>query len=1461
MRKKGKRMIASLLSLLLLLPSATVFATDGDVDYAQQQRDRIGTARQIYESHKNSYAENPGQEKSMKAKARSAGETIYSQVLQSGVSDITVTQYPEGGGYNVVKTWSEGILGADTGERLYCADPTASFKEGYKTAVPAENYFPEYTVNFIGALMYWYDNNMCAGVNDTDDYLFKQEMVWTIANMEKNWYADVLFEHGNGTSCDWGHDTYAHREELFVTGMAWAAEHINEIKTEAFVFEGEGQPLIRVNYFYNPTGWLNLKKVSANPELTDNNGCYSLDGAVYGVYPDRGCTSEITTLVTDASGDSNAVELDAGTYYVKEKTAPKGYALDPRVYTVTVTSGQTATLDVRDIPQSDPVAVLLGKIDRETTQNMPQGSASLEGAEFTVKYYDGFYDTDPAEAGEQPVRTWVFATNENGFLYFDEPWKVSGDDFWYTSYGFETLPLGTITIQETKAPAGYLLNDEIFVRKIMPGGTSEGVDTYNEPEVPESVIRGGVRIEKWDHETGKNEAQGSATLEGAKFQIISDNDNPVMVNGKIYQKGEAVKTITTDKTGAASTAADELPHGDYIAKEQTPPPGYNLSGVTERRFSIRENGKIVNLNTADTAIRDNVIRGGVRVEKWDNETAKHEAQGAATLEGAEFTITTLNDQPVVVNGKSYGKGKVVKTLVTDRTGTAETGPRELPHGHYLLKETKAPEGYNLSGVLEREFWITEDGKTVQMTTASTAIRDDVIRGDLQIVKFVEDLDQEEDQKTPLEGIIFMITSKTTGKSWEIVTDEYGYANTRQLGISDRGNLVYDTYVVSEKNTPPGLKPVKDFEITISKEGQTLYYILEDKQILSPVQLYKSDSTTNRLIPMAGTEFQLLDENKDPVTMTTHYPSTEVHYTFKTDESGTFTLPEKLPVGIYYFREVNAPEGYLRGKDLKFEIKEGHDWSEPFVVEYADEPAMGRIEIVKTDSGTGDVLSGAEFEIRAAEDIITPDGTVRVEKGKLVDTITTDNFGRAQSKDLYLGKYVATETKQPPGYVLPDQGWTVELTYQDQDTAVVIGTLRAGNDQTTLIIDKKETGSDKRLPGVEFRIWNKAMAEDGTDPGFAAGETYVTDENGQIRLERLEAGDYCVAEAEGIPGYEFDPEKVYEFTVTEDGRIDGSGEHTLTVENARTQITETNAVDVSTGTQSAFPLKDVTITDTVSIVHLQPGEDYVVRGVLADQLTGQPLRENNSLTGDELTAEQEFTAADGSMDVEVTFHADLSAFAGRKIVVYEYLYQDGVEISVHNDPNDERQQIQVTAPELHTTAVDVDSGTHEAVAKEDITIRDTVEYSGIIPGLTYTLKGIVMDRATEKPLLIDGKEVTAEKEVTVSDADGEISMEFTFDASELNNTSVVIYEYLYYGDELAASHEDITDKNQTVTFKVGSLSAELPDGRTSVKTGDDAASAVQGLLLMLAGAALVIITVLWSKRRTAKTVEGGEQDEG
>ena len=1450
-----KRIIASVLFLVVLLSSVAAFAAEGDADdvqqdYERQQRERIETVRQIYEAYQSSYVEKPVSGKSLRARsARSAGETIYAQVLESGVSSITVTQYPEGGGYNVVKSWSEGILGASTGERLYCADPTASFGEGNKTAVPATNYFPEYTVNFIGAMMYWYDNYMCGGVNDTDDYLFKQEIVWTIGNMAKNWYSDVLFEHGNGTSCDWGHDLYTHRDDLFVTGATWAAEHINEIKTEAFVFEGEGQPLMRVNYTYNPTGFLSLRKVSANPEITENNSCYSLDKAVYGVYLDKGCASEVTTLTTDSSGNTNAVEVNAGTYFVKEKTAPKGYALDERVYEVTVASGQSATVDAADIPQYAPVTVLLEKIDRETVQNMPQGSASLGNAEFTVKYYDGFYDSDPAAQGEKAIRTWILKTREDGRVVLSDEYKADGDALYFTSNGEPALPLGTITIQETKAPDGYLVNDEISVRKITGGGTAEAVNTYNKPKLPESIIRGGVRIEKWDNELAHRNPQGTSMLEGAKIQIISDNNNSVMVNGKSYKKGEVVKILTTDKTGAASTAANELPYGDYIAKEQTPPAGYNLSGVIERTFSIRENEKTVNLNTADTALRDNVIRGGVRVEKRDNETGKREAQGSATLEGAEFTITTLSDNPVMVNGKVYQKGEVVRTLVTDGTGTASTAADELPRGRYRLKEIKAPGGYNLSGVLEREFTITEDGKIVLMTTASTAIRNDVIRGDLQIVKFAEDTDPEEDQKTPLKGIVFTLTSKTTGEKFQITTDKNGYANTQQLGISDRGNLVYDTYIVHESNTPEGLKPIKDFEITISQEGQTLYYILEDKQILSPVQLYKSDATTSQLIPMAGTEFQLLDRNKEPVTMTTHYPSTEVHHTFKTDESGTFTLPEKLSAGTYYWREVSAPKGYLRGKDLKFEIREGHDWSEPFIVEYADHPAMGKIEIVKVDAESGDVLAATEFSIAAAEDIVTPDGTVRAVKGEVVDTITTDAFGRARSKDLYLGKYTVVETKQPSGYVRPDQSWEVNLTYQDQDTAIVTETLRAENTPTVIIIDKKETGSDKRLPGVAFRIWNKAMAEDDIDPGFAAGETYITDGNGQIRLERLEPGDYCVVEVETVPGYSFDPEKVYGFTVTEDGRIDGSGEYILTIENDRTEIAETNAVSRDTGAQETVSKEKTVIVDTVSLVNLRPGDTYTIKGVLMDTLTGDPVRTPadsstaESPTGDEITAEQTFIAEESRMDVEVSFAFDASDFAGRTITVFERLYQQDEKISDHADLKNEKQQIAFPEHKLETTATDQDTGGHEAEAKEQTTIVDAVSYSGLIVGQEYTLKGILMLKDTGEPLEVHGQQITAEKSFKPEEPEGTVELEFTFDSSALEGSEVVVFEHLYVQGTEVAAHTDIKDKGQTVKFQ-----GENP---VAVKTGDGPGTGylILGAAMLISPAAFIAAVLRRRKKRS------------
>ena len=960
-------------------------------------------------------------------------------------------------------------------------------------------------------------------------------------------------------------------------------------------------------------GSIELRKSSANPELTDGNSCYSLAGAVYGVYSGA---DKIAQMTTDSNGYAKVDNIPAGSYTVKEITPPKGYALDVTGHNVTVISGQTATLQVTDLPQSDPIAILLGKIDRETTQNMPQGSASLEGAQFTVKYYDGFYDTDPAEEGEEAFRTWVLKTDQQGRCRLDDNYKISGDDFWKNSFGVATLPLGTLTIQETKAPEGYLLNDEVFVRQITSSGTAESVNTYNEPTIPEDIIRGDIQIIKY----GESNAE-------------------------------------SDDSGA-------------------------------------------------------------------------------------------------------------------------------------------------------------------------------------------------DIKPPLEFVKFHLKSKTTGETFTIVTDENGIASTVQLGISDRGNLAFDTYIVTEESPYPEYDEVAPFEVTISEEGQTLYYILRNDTVDAPIQVQKVDETTGKVIQAAGAKFQVLDEDKNPVKMTvSHYPSLVETDTFETDGNGMFVLPEKLEYGTYYLHEVEAPEGYLLGgEDIPFTVDEEYQWGEPLVVEYADAPAMGRIELVKTDSETGDPLKGAEFTVTAAEDIVTGDGTLRAAAGEVVDTLVTDQDGRAVTKDLYLGKYTLTETKQPAGYVLPEKSFDVELVYKDQHTAVVTEELEAENEPTTLIIDKKAAGSEERLEGVKFVVWNKDK-EDPVDPDMTYKEMYVTDEDGRIQLPYLEPGNYCVKEVESVPGYAYD-DTVYEFTVDDTGRINGEGTYTLTVENEKTEIVETNVINVDTGNQQAYP-KQLHAVDTVSLAKLMPGVEYQLKGVFVDSVTGLPIREGNSLTGEEITGETTFTASESVMDVEVEFQFNASALAGRTVTVCEYLYQDGVLISEHTDPDDAKQQLYIRNPELHTTAIDVESGTNEAIAKDNVRIRDIVDHFDILPG-TYTLKGIVMDKATEQPLLIDGKTVTAEKEIQVTVENGEISMDFPeFDGSELNNRSIVIFEYLYQEDELIEAHENINDENQTITFKVGSLTVDMPgnSGNGSVKTGDNAPIFyVVGAILMSVGTIGLIITIRRGKKK-------------
>lgn len=301
--------------------------------------------------------------------------------------------------------------------------------------------------------------------------------------------------------------------------------------------------------FHNK-GKLKLKKASSNPGISENNPCYSLEGATYGVYSDSGCTQQVGTLTCNASGDSNVIDIAPGTYYVKETKAGKSYALDEGIHQVNVSGGQTATVSVTDAPQNDPADMLVAKVDAETGKASPLGAGTLEGAEFTVKYYDGFYTQE--NLPEKATRTWVLKTDENGRTSLarvtldKDKYFVSGDSFYTRTNGNITLPIGTVTVQETKAPSGYLLSDNsVHIQQITSNTTTERVTTFVEPSEDAPTVR--EQVKRGDIAFNKVHGEDMTGLANVPFKITSKTS------------GESHVAIT-DVNGILTTEASACLH-------------------------------------------------------------------------------------------------------------------------------------------------------------------------------------------------------------------------------------------------------------------------------------------------------------------------------------------------------------------------------------------------------------------------------------------------------------------------------------------------------------------------------------------------------------------------------------------------------------------------------------------------------------------------------------------------------------------------------------------------------------------------------------------------------------------------------------------------------------------------------------------------------------------------------------
>ena len=1158
-------------------------------------------------------------------------------------------------------------------------------------------------------------------------------------------------------------------------------------------------------------GHINLHKTSANPDITNGNDCYSLEGAEFTVLNATGQTMGV--LTTNANGDTNTLELPEGTYTVRETKPPKGYLPAPDQQ-VTVHGGQTTTVQVQDKASFDPVMIALGKFDGDkeyNANNLPQGSASLEGAEFTIEYFDTVdYDSYDAlkKAGVKPTRTWVVRTDENGRAFLDNDSLVSGDELYYQD-GVPILPRGSLAVYESKAPTGYKLNSKVDFQKIQDNYL-EGVTTFNMPEIPETVIRGGVSVQKLDSETGQT-PQGGADFSGITFSIINDNPNAVTVDGKSHNPGQTVKNIVTDNKGVAKTPADCLPFGKYIIRETATNDDY-LNTSNEMRVTVSEDGKMYSFTA-----KDDIVRGGVKITKHDIETGTGDPLGGASLDGTQFEIKSLNEKPVIVGGVTYTKGQVIQPTLTIKDGEAKTGEHWLPFGLYSIQEVKAGEGYLLTDGEPHEFRIAKDG--VLVNPFDGAFENQVMRSDLEFTK------KGDDGQDRLAGVAFKLTSKTTGESHVVVTDENGYFSSASSWNKHTHETNANDWALDAEGVIDSSK--LDATAGVWFGGTTP----DDSKGALPYDTYDIEE----LRCTANEGYQLIET------------SVIVSRDGKVYDFGTLT-DVKASITTKAYDPMDGDSNIGMGNFITIEDK----------VAYANLFPGRNYKLVAElhDAKTGDVL----FDGKTVEHTFTaqePSGfeVIRIDG---IDTLGLAGKTITVYEKLYDagGSLIAKHTdkddvNQQVTVIVPEIGTTAvdgadgDKLVSTDDAATVVDTVHYKNlipgSRYALVgaLFVKKTAEDGEVTGEPLMVDGAPVVSHTTfTPETADGDADVTFTFDSLALKD---GTQLVA-CEVLFGLGFEPESftdieaatLLDLVEEPDTGLDGLYPlayhadmedlgQTVTIKNPKIATTALDGID---NDKNVVTDSETVIVDTVEYHNLVPGKEYTLKGSMQvkGEKDGKPVATPLEVGGKAVTAETTFTpeAAHGTVNVTFAFDSrDLED--GTQLVVFENLERNGNVLVTHEDIEDINQMVVVTVPGISTSARDGIDGDKDVVVDDETTVIDTVEYKNLVPGKEYTLNGKLYSKSTGKPLMVGDKPVTGQTVFTPEKADGKVEVTFTFDSRDLEDkTDIVVFESLVRSGIELASHADIDDKNQTVTVthpEIGTTAVDGADGDKNVITDD------------------------------------------
>ena len=1092
-------------------------------------------------------------------------------------------------------------------------------------------------------------------------------------------------------------------------------------------------------------GYIELQKASTCTNVSDNNKLYSLAGAEFSIYDASG--KFVQKLTTNEKGETGRSGLlTAGTYTVKETKAPEGYyAADD--FTVKVNAGQVTKKTVGDKPYDDPMYMLVGKFDGEKTYNgagnLPQGSATLADAEFTVDYYDTFdYDNydDLKKADIEPTHSWTFKTDEDGFSYFDAEHFVSGDSLIYNGANTPTIPRGTIVVRETKAPKGYLKSNAVSFQKIMEGSDISALKTYNLAEVPEQVYRS-------DFEFTKKAENGSDRLAGVPFKVTS------LTTGESH-------IAVTDENGYFSSASSWNAHdGNTNANDWALTADGTIDSSklnASAGFWFGNNtvaGEDGNATTGDALKADNSL-GALPFDTYSVEELRCTANEGYALvnttvtvsrNGASIDFGTLDDPEPEIHTTAYDASDSDHYI---GVGTVKVTDK-VEYSHLVAGKT-----YTVTGEVHDTKTgdvLKVNGKTV---TAEKTFTAEESHGSVTVDFFFDSYD--------LAGKTLVV--------YETLTDAKG---AKLAEHKDKDDVSQQVTVLTPKLSTSAVSEA-DNSKSVTAEGDATVTDYVRYTGLTAGQTYTLTGT----LMDKSTKKAFVNADGNPVTATAEFTAEA--------ESGTATVTFTFDAsGIKTGTKLVAFETLSTNGIEIADHKDINDIDQTVTVKA---PVIGTTAV---DAADGDKTVTGEENVAVRDTVhynnVTPGKTYKV-TGTLYEKVT-DKDGKV-SKKVFKDKNGNPVTAEA-NFTAEDSYGNVDVTFYFDGSSLKEGTSLVAfeslsyNDKEiashadvndagqTVTIGKPKLSTsaadaldgDRNLIGEDSATVVDTVHYNNVTPGKTykvTGTLYekVTDKDGKVSKKQLldADGNPVTAETEFVPEdtygtvdvtFTFDAsdlkakDKVVAFESLSLNGKELASHADIEDKSQTVTITKptlsTTAVDSLDADKNLIGEGDATIVDTVKYKNVTPGKTYKVTGTLYEKVTDKDGKVSKKqlldADGNPVTAETEFVPEDTYGTVDVTFTFDGSLLKDNTpVVAFESLSYKGKEIASHSDIEDEGQTVTMHTSEIGTTATDKLDGDKTVIADAESTVTDKVEYDHVLTGKAYTMAGILMDAKTGLPVL-------------------------------------------------------------------------------------------------------------------------------